>query len=307
MSEPQRPESLPKRPDENELFFGLVPSSTVSRDERPIGILGCSSRVISSGFFRSLRPDDLQRLLVVLLMAASEPDQPVSVKRVSALTGYSTDRIKSDLNQLTQLRWRGEPLLAVSDHRGVVSYAISPMIFAPVKMPPPPVNRQPMDPPIQVGALLPIEPVADRDEVIASSRVRYARRRDLVERDMADAMGWEYPFRSNSERERLAATTNDDARRGPPAPLVTRLIAAGLTRRQAERCVATYPASRIVQQLDWLPHRQARNRASFLQAAIRGNYSPPDGVTQTESNSDVADGSSAQAPTPATGSKDAGA
>jgi hypothetical protein len=69
------------------------------------------------------------------------------------------------------------------------------------------------------------------------------------------------------------------------------LLKIGLTPEQADRLLTSYPHERIRRQLEWLPLRGAKNRASFLIAAITHDYGPPQSMmtsdrpeTRTEGN-----------------------
>jgi hypothetical protein len=62
----------------------------------------------------------------------------------------------------------------------------------------------------------------------------------------------------------------------PAAPdLSPALAAVGLEAEQIEALLQHFPAERIRRQLDWLPHRQARNPAALLIRAIEQNWSAP--------------------------------
>jgi hypothetical protein len=62
---------------------------------------------------------------------------------------------------------------------------------------------------------------------------------------------------------------------GTAPPLAPALEKVGLDTDQIESLLQRFPAERIRRQLDWLPHRQARNPAALLIRAIEQDWSAP--------------------------------
>jgi hypothetical protein len=62
---------------------------------------------------------------------------------------------------------------------------------------------------------------------------------------------------------------------GEAQQLAPALEGVGLDAEQIEALLQRFPAERIRRQLDWLPHRQARNPAALLIRAIEQNWSAP--------------------------------
>jgi hypothetical protein len=58
-------------------------------------------------------------------------------------------------------------------------------------------------------------------------------------------------------------------------PLVARLLEIGVTRAMAEQIVREYSAENIETQMDILPHRNAKDPAAVLVAAIKESWEPP--------------------------------
>jgi hypothetical protein len=75
------------------------------------------------------------------------------------------------------------------------------------------------------------------------------------------------------------ATTTDPPGESFPTgdrkPLAPALDGVGLDAEPIDSLLQRFPAERIRRQLDWLPHRQARNPAALLIRAIEQNWSAP--------------------------------
>jgi hypothetical protein len=72
-----------------------------------------------------------------------------------------------------------------------------------------------------------------------------------------------------------AADAGEPAPAAAPPDLATDLERVGLDAEQIQSLLQRFPAERIRRQLDWLPHRQARNPAALLIRAIEQDWSAP--------------------------------
>ncbi len=107
--------------------------------------------------------------------------------------------------------------------------------------------------------------LAGREALIARSRSLYATPRAEVEADIAARMGWGPPSFADDPPE-IAAQKR---------LLYERLAEQGMTKSQALDVLSRFDLSIVSSQLDWLPHRGAKNPSRYLQAAIENNYEPP--------------------------------
>lgn len=296
----RKPESLPKASKPDALFFGLigVPRDPANQPTTPV--VAFSERLVSSGFLRAIRYDDLHHLMIILAVVSRRPGEPVSDKQLAQATNASAKQVHVNLERLAKREWAGEPLLTPVRQRGGISYAISSLLFEPVATPPAP-QRHRLDHPVQLEAS-PVEPIprlASATDVVNASRDAHGRARADVERTMASDMGWDYPFRSPNEIRRLAeATTTSAVPTLPGNDLESALAAVGLTKAQIKTLANAYPAERISRQLAWLPYRRARNKASFLFAAVRSDYTRPDELAMDQSKQPPAEPSGNKLPAP---------
>lgn len=66
----------------------------------------------------------------------------------------------------------------------------------------------------------------------------------------------------------------DETRKERMIRLAARLIQLGVSSRQVQRLLG-FDLDLVERQLDWLPHRSARKRASLIVAAIEHDYEAP--------------------------------
>jgi len=102
-------------------------------------------------------------------------------------------------------------------------------------------------------------PYSSRSAVVGFSRAAYARPRAEVERIVMGQLG--------HAAEELLET--------PEGAAYRRLSALRIGPEESRRLIAQFGVAAILQQLDWLPSRKAKNRTRYLIAAVRGNYAAP--------------------------------
>jgi len=124
------------------------------------------------------------------------------------------------------------------------------------------------------------EPRAGRDVLIAHSRARYATPRAEVEADIARRMGWGAPAFEDDPPEVAEEKRS----------LYNKLSEQGMSKSQALDVLSRFDLTVVRRQLEWMPHRAAKNPSRYLHAAIENDYEAPVAVrVRQEPHSDVED------------------
>lgn len=69
--------------------------------------------------------------------------------------------------------------------------------------------------------------------------------------------------------------SEDDLRFARSVRLAKAMLEIGVSEDQVTRLLTSYPHDLIEAQLEWLPHRKAKKKASMLVSSIVRNYEPP--------------------------------
>ena len=270
---------------------------------RPEACVAMTRQLRLSGLLLALPASEIRTLLLMLTFVSVSGRCSPTLTQLAHAMQSSEPKARTRLQRLTRFHWQGKPLVDEIPLRnsGVTLYAVSDAVLdtgqpqdppsSPVSMPDredevaaaPDVLEEP-------GKIVPTgtvpAPGGIRSIIIARSRDRYARPREDVERQLAAEMGWSYPFRSRQEEmEEAGIGTPVPDPESVTAPLPEnrtaalerrgRLMAVGVTGRQADDILARYGADRIDRQLDWLSMRKAKSPARFIVAAIEKDYEPP--------------------------------
>lgn len=84
------------------------------------------------------------------------------------------------------------------------------------------------------------------------------------------------PSDSHDQTSPVGADYSDeDLRFARNVRLAKGMLEAGVSEDQVSRILFSYPPDLIEAQLEWLPHRKAKKKASMLVASIERNYEPP--------------------------------
>ena len=116
-----------------------------------------------------------------------------------------------------------------------------------------------------VPAVVLSEPRAGRERLIAHSRARYATPRADVEADIARRMGWGTPLFEDEE-----PSVAEEKRE-----IYEKLSEQGVSNGKALDVLGRFDLTQVRSQIEWMPHRGAKNPARYLMAAIENNYDPP--------------------------------
>lgn len=214
-----------------------------------------TSALRTSGVLASLTDQEARTLLALLTFLSPNGEVQATVPQMAEALGTSDTEAQRRLHELTQITWQEQPLVyCVERETALPVYCLSPHLVT---------NEQP---PALPEPAAPVVHAAGRAAIIAHSRARYGRPRAEAEALVAEQLG--------QSPEASADTPIGEAWR--------RLLALGVSREQVEELIAGYPVQAILQQLEWLPERGARNPARLVVAAIRENYEPPLSVRQAE-------------------------
>lgn len=236
------------------------PSSN-GRPFRPRATVRFTSALRTSGLLHALEGEDLKNLLLVLTFLHPNGWCQPTIFELAHAMRVSEAKARNRLGRLGEFQWEGKQILTeLSRESGMDGYAPSPLI---------------VEQAISAAEVLEVaEPpivVAGRDAVVALSRERYARPRADVEREIAIQNGW--PLPEEIEAMHLdAATVEEEPER---AGARRRLLGLNVPLAEVDRLLSTYPIERVLQQLLWLPYRNAKSKGRFIVAAIDGDYEEP--------------------------------
>jgi hypothetical protein len=233
-------------------------------------------------------PEDLKNLIYLLSFARDDTVCQASLQQIAHAMGVSIGRARARMEHLSQIRWNGASIVRPIRRFTEEAYQLSPGLIT---------NRNEIDHSHttstkgdQPGTSLKVVGTKSTDVpdappqhapsevVVELSRKKHGTPREAVERNIANQMGWEYPFRSPNEirRETEEDGVKPITKQSSEAREVQQsLVSVGITEDQAADLIAEFPLDRMRQQLAWLPLRNAKNKASFLIAAIRLNYDAP--------------------------------
>jgi hypothetical protein len=241
-------------PQSNEKPFRMV---LEQQDKKPNGSFTPAARLLisqsirTSGLLRALPPEDGKSLLFLLTFVSPNGDCRAYLHQLTRAMRLSHTKVRNRMSNLAKFRWQGQPLMYETVHQsGLISYSLSPHFIE--------YSHQeelatPLQPTVQGGF---------RDEIIAHSRTTYGRPRREVEKLIARQLGHEEP-----------ETEEEKAR----AEIQRQLENVGISKAQAQKLLAEYDHAKIIQQLEWLPYRNAKNPAAYLAAAIKRNFARPPG------------------------------
>ena len=264
----------------------------------------------TSGLLLALSGEDLKSLLLVLTFVHPNGHVQPSLVELSQALRQPQGRTRAQMRRLERFMWQGKPLLhELRRESGLHGWSPSPRLLglahAALQDIPPGTSPDTLQD-AQEGRTGAGQRAAGREAVIAHSRATYARPREEVEREIARANGWEWPFRTQGERQDALRQQAQEANDVPPqqtqvkatspdilaSPSMNTHPAHPELRRDLtswnvpsdiiERLLADYAPECIRNQLDWLPLRNANDPARFLVAAIQKDYAMPPSVRRRQ-------------------------
>jgi hypothetical protein len=229
------------------------------RIEEPLGKHTPEARVSvraalrTSGLLSLLSDKHARVLLALLTYLAPNGQVQATAQQVGQALGVPTRLAALWLMALCARRFHGYHLVyRVGREEGHAVYCLSRAFVIQEQQPPPADAPQILE-------------VMGREKVIARSRHAYATPRAEVEAGVMRRLG--------HAPEELLDTPEGAVWRG--------LHVLKIAKADIRALIDTYGAERILEQLEWLPERRAKNPAHFLIAALRHNFGPPKTLSDT--------------------------
>ena len=224
---------------------------------RPAARLTLTTALRTSGLWAALSPDEMRDLTLLLTFLTPNGRVQPTLPELADGMKVSHAQVRARMQRLSRHQWQGQPLVVeLTRQSGLDAYLIGRHLLGSRQLP------ETSDVPLPAALS---EPRAGRDMLIAHSRARYGNPRAEVEADIARRMGWGPPaFEDDppeiAEEKRL---------------LFERLSEQGMPKSQALDILGRFDLGLVRRQLDWLPHRGAKNPSRYLQAAIENDYEEP--------------------------------
>ena len=224
---------------------------------RPAARLLLTTALRTSGLWAAVSPDEMRDLTLLLTFLTPNGRVQPTLPELAGGMKVSHAQARARMQRLSRHQWQGQSLVVeLTRQSGLDAYLIGRHLLG---------SRQ-----LSETSVVPLpaalsEPRAGRDMLIAHSRARYGNPRAEVEADIARRMGWGPPaFEDDppeiAEEKRL---------------LFERLSEQGMPKSQALDILGRFDLGLVRRQLDWLPHRGAKNPSRYLQAAIENDYEEP--------------------------------
>jgi hypothetical protein len=256
-----RPPGAASREDPSLGYFGVPPfvvrhaQQNALPDGRftPAALVAFTPGLRASGLLAALPGEEIKTLLAVLSCVTPNGRIEPSLPEVAQVLNVSESKARDRLLRLQTLLWQGEPLIHSRQRElGLDVFVPAPTLVGtgPEELPAPHAAAEP-ERSSSSGA--------NRDAIIAHSRAAYARPRAEVERLVAEQLGH----------------VADGTLGTPEGSVRRRLWALGVPDDSVECLLSNHPVEVIAEQLDWLPHRHAKNPARLIVAAIEHRYEPP--------------------------------
>lgn len=225
---------------------------------QPASRLVMTAALRTSGLLRVLPPDELRDLVLLLTFITPNGRIQPTLPEFAEAMQLSQMQARSRMLRLTRREWRGKPLVReLIRQNGLDAYLPGRHL----------VDSQ-EEAHEALSAVPPVvftEPRAGRETLIAASRARYATPRAEVEADIARRMGWAPPLFEDEE----PGVAEEKGQ------LYEKLSEQGLPKDKALDILSRFDLARVRSQMEWMPHRGAKNPARYLVAAIENNYDPP--------------------------------
>lgn len=251
---------------------------------RPAARLLLTSALRTSGLWAALPAEEMRDLVLMLTFLTPNGRIHPTLPELAEAMHASHAKARARMLTLTRRPWQGQPLVReLTRPNGLDAYLPAASLLQ--------ARQGPQEASLMQGATVTApqassEPRAGREALIAQSRARYAAPRAEVEADIARRMGWGPPAFEDDPPEVA----------GQKQRLYERLSEQGMTKAQALDVLGRFDLGLVDRQLDWMPHRAAKNPARYLMAAIENNYEAPVAVRQANL---AAEASLAEADTPA--------
>ncbi len=224
---------------------------------RPAARLLLTSAFRASGLWSALPPDELRDLMLMLTFLTPNGRVQPTLPELAGAMQVSHAQAHARMLRLSRRVWRGQPLtVELNRQSGLDAYLPGRQVLG---------SRQEQKELAVLTQTVLTEPRAGRDALIAQSRARYATPRAEVEADISRRMGWGAPAFEDDPPE-----VAEEKR-----TLYDKLSEQGMSKSQALDVLDRFDLAVIRCQLEWMPHRAAKNPSRYLAAAIENNYEAP--------------------------------
>lgn len=229
---------------------------------RPAARLLLTPALRTSGLWSTLPPDELRDLMLLLTFLSPNGRVQPTLPEIAATMKASHAQTRARMLRLSRRVWRGQPLVVeLNRQSGLDAYLPGRHLLG---------SQQEQETPAAANQTVLTEPRAGRNTLIAHSRARYATPRAEVEADIARRMGWGAPAFENDP-----PNVAEEKR-----SLYDKLSEQGVSKSQALDILGRFDLMVVRRQLEWMPHRGAKNPSRYLQAAIENDYEAPMAVRQ---------------------------
>jgi len=229
---------------------------------RPAARLLLTPALRTSGLWSTLPPDELRDLMLLLTFLSPNGRVQPTLPEIAATMKASHAQTRARMLRLSRRVWRGQPLVVeLNRQSGLDAYLPGRHLLG---------SQQEQETPAAANQTVLTEPRAGRSTLIAHSRARYATPRAEVEADIARRMGWGAPAFEN-DPPNVAEEKQS---------LYDKLSEQGVSKSQALDILGRFDLMVVRRQLEWMPHRGAKNPSRYLQAAIENDYEAPMAVRQ---------------------------
>ena len=231
---------------------------TTSGAFQPASRLVMTAAVRTSGLWKTVPPEELRDLVLLLTFLTPNGRIQPTLPELAEAMQASRMQARSRMLRLARREWRGKPLVReLTRQNGLDAYLPGRHLVD--------TQEEAQEAPSPVPSVVFTEPRAGRDTLVATSRARYATPRAEVEADIARRMGWGVPLFEDEE-----PGVAEEKRQ-----IYEKLSEQGLPKDKALDVLSRFDLVRVRSQVDWMPHRGAKNPARYLVAAIENNYDPP--------------------------------
>ena len=224
---------------------------------RPASRLVMTAVLRTSELWRDVPPEELQDFVLLTFLTPNGWIQPTLPELAEAMQASRT-QARGRMLRLSRRVWQGQPLVReLTRQNGLDAYLPGRHLVD--------SQEEAQDRPSPVPAVVLSEPRAGWERLIAHSRARYATPRADVEADIARRMGWGTPLFEDEE-----PSVAEEKRQ-----LYEKLSEQGLPKDKALDVLGRFDLGQVRSQIEWMPHRGAKNPARYLMAAIENNYEAP--------------------------------
>ncbi len=225
---------------------------------RPAARLLLMEALRTSGLWNALPSEELRDLTLLLTFLTPNGRVQPTLPELADAMQASHAQARSRMLRLSRRQWRGQPLVReLNRQNGLDAYLPGRQLVG--------SQEEVQEAPSPIPSVVQTEPRAGREALIAHSRSLYATPRAEVEADIARRMGWGTPLFEDEEPD-----IAEEKRR-----LYEKLSEQGMPKDKALDILSRFDLGQVRSQIEWMPHRGAKNPARYLMAAIENNYEAP--------------------------------